>query len=148
MASTTLNNVTLSNNSSIVAAGQSVSVVGGTLSAKNSLINGPNLGGSRTNCSGTISSNGYNIANDSSCGLNGTADRPNTNPLLGSLQNNGGGTQTHALLIGSPAIDSGSGCPAVDQRGVARPFGDACDRGAYEFDVVTQSVYLPFVIRP
>lgn len=150
MANTTLNNVTLSNNSSIVAAGQSVSVVGGTLSAKNSLINGPNLGGSRTNCSGTISSNGYNIANDSSCGLNSTGDLPNTNPRLGSLQSNGGGTLTHALLIGSPAIDSGSSsdCPAVDQRGVARPFGAECDRGAYEFDVVTQSVYLPFVIRP
>lgn len=148
IASTTLNNVTLSNNSSIVAAGQSVSVLGGTLSAQNSIINGPNLGGSRTNCSSSISSNGYNIANDSSCGLNGPADLSNTNPLLGALQNNGGGTLTHALLVGSPAIDSGSGCPTVDQRGVARPFGETCDRGAYEFNVATQSVYLPFVIRP
>ena len=148
VANTTLNNVTLSNNSSIVAAGQSVSILGGTLSGQNSIVNGPNLGGSRTNCSGTISSNGYNIANDNSCGLNGPADLSNTNPLLGPLQNNGGGTLTHALLIGSPAIDSGSGCPAVDQRGVARPFGNECDRGAYEYDVASQSVYLPFVIRP
>ena len=37
-----------------------------------------------------------------------------------------------ALQPGSPAIDAGSGCPAVDQRGVGRPAGPACDIGAYE----------------
>ncbi|MAU02027.1 MAG: hypothetical protein CL608_33240 [Anaerolineaceae bacterium] len=144
IAQTSLSNVTLRNNTSTVVAGQSISVLAGSLTTKNSIISNQ----TGNNCSGTITSQGYNLANDSSCGLNGTADLPNTNPLLGSLQNNGGGTLTHALLIGSPAIDSGSGCPVVDQRGVARPFGDACDRGAYEFDVDTQSVYLPFVIRP
>jgi hypothetical protein len=147
MANTSLNNVTLRNNTAVVVAGQSVSVQAGTLTAQNSIIS--NQTGS--NCSGVspvISSNGYNIASDSSCGLNGTGDLSNTNPLLGPLQNNGGSTLTHALLIGSPAIDSGSGCPAVDQRGVARPFGAVCDRGAYEFNVDTQSVYLPLVLRP
>jgi hypothetical protein len=43
-----------------------------------------------------------------------------------------------ALGEGSPAIDivpsSGSGCPAADQRGVARPQRSACDAGAFELD--------------
>jgi hypothetical protein len=145
VASTSLNFVTVRNNQAVVVNGQSISVFAGTLTAKNSLIATNQL---KPNCSGTITSQGYNIANDGSCGLNSTADLPNTTPLLGPLQNNGGSTLTHALLVGSPAIDSGSGCPTVDQRGVARPFGETCDRGAYEFDVVTQPVYLPLVVRP
>ncbi len=55
--------------------------------------------------------------------------------MLGPLQNNGGPTQTHALLPGSPAINTGSpDCPppATDQRGVARPQGARCDIGAFE----------------
>lgn len=62
-------------------------------------------------------------------------------PLLGSLADNGGFTLTHALGVGSPAIDAGDPniCPAVDQRAYARPIdgnGDGtatCDMGAYEY---------------
>ena len=62
-------------------------------------------------------------------------------PLLGPLQDNGGPTETHALLTGSPAIDAcTTDCPlpATDQRGLLRPMdGDLdgipyCDVGAYE----------------
>lgn len=55
-------------------------------------------------------------------------------PLLGPLTKNGGPTVTHALLPGSPAIDTGTSenCPATDQRGVARPQGSACDMGSFE----------------
>jgi hypothetical protein len=61
-------------------------------------------------------------------------------PRLAPLANNGGRTQTHALLSGSPAIDRGdnAGAPATDQRGVARPRdGDGngsriVDIGAFE----------------
>jgi CSLREA domain-containing protein len=55
-------------------------------------------------------------------------------PLVGPLANNGGPTRTHALLLGSPAIDAAStpGCPPTDQRGVLRPQGTACDIGSYE----------------
>ena len=57
-------------------------------------------------------------------------------PMLGPLGDNGGPTSTFALLPGSPAIDevpaTGAGCPTMDQRGVARPQGTACDAGAYE----------------
>jgi hypothetical protein len=63
---------------------------------------------------------------------------------LGGLQNNGGPTQTIALLAGSNAIDgtiAGVGCRdsqsaaiAVDQRGFARGADSACDVGAYEYN--------------
>jgi hypothetical protein len=50
------------------------------------------------------------------------------------LAGNGGPTQTHALLAGSPAIDAADdgSAPATDQRGVARPQGQHADIGAYE----------------
>jgi hypothetical protein len=56
-----------------------------------------------------------------------------TDPLLGSLADNGGSTETFALLPGSPAIAAVhlNSCLVTDQRGVARP-GTACDIGAYE----------------
>jgi CSLREA domain-containing protein len=62
---------------------------------------------------------------------------PNTSPIdpkIGPLANNGGPTRTHALQIGSPAIDAAStpDCPATDQRGVLRPQGARCDIGSYE----------------
>ena len=44
-------------------------------------------------------------------------------PGLGPLASNGGPTQTHAVLKGSPAIERGAlrGCPPTDQRGKRRP---------------------------
>ncbi len=53
-------------------------------------------------------------------------------PLLGPLADNGGPTQTMALLAGSPAIGAGADCPATDQRGTPRT--DGCDIGAYQHD--------------
>jgi len=72
-------------------------------------------------------------------GVNGNIVGPNYgrgNPLLGPLQNNGGPTQTMALLPGSPAIGHGNNAkaPAKDQRGVTRldvP-GEMTDIGAFE----------------
>ena len=60
-------------------------------------------------------------------------------PMLGPLQDNGGPTQTRALLTGSPAIGAAddTACAgvakSVDQRGVTRPQGTHCDIGAYEY---------------
>lgn len=63
-------------------------------------------------------------------------------PLLGPLADNGGPTQTHALLAGSPALDAGNpaliagtgGTPTEDQRGdnYDRIVGTAIDLGSFE----------------
>ena len=88
------------------------------------------------NCNGDdATSLGYNLADDASCGFFATGDLVVADAMLGPLQDNGGPTETHALLAGSPAIDAGSpGCPppATDQRGVLRPQGAGCDIGAFE----------------
>jgi hypothetical protein len=96
------------------------------------------------NCYGTMISNGYNMSSDGTCNFSSSGDWNNTDPLLGSLQPNGGPTQTQALLPGSPAIDAGnpSGCTdgnghllKTDQRGYPRPDKEektGCDMGAYE----------------
>ena len=61
-------------------------------------------------------------------------------PLLGPLRNNGGVTQTHALLSHSPAIDQGNNAIFIsyDQRGspYARVSGPAADIGAYEVNQI------------
>jgi len=58
-----------------------------------------------------------------------------------TLANNGGPTQTHALLAGSPAINTGSNPAslAFDQRGpgFARTSGAGTDMGAFEVQVAT-----------
>ena len=70
-------------------------------------------GNFETDCAGTITSNGnnlmWNVSGD--CTVNG-GGVTFAIPQLGPLQNNGGPTQTHALLSGSPAIDGGNpnGC--------------------------------------
>ena len=81
----------------------------------------------------------HNLIEDSAnaCGLTDGIDGNlvGADPLLGTLDDNGGLTSTLALLDGSPAIDAGTSadCPATDQRGVMRPFGVTCDIGAYEY---------------
>ena len=54
-------------------------------------------------------------------------------PSLLPLADNGGPTQTHALMLLTIAIDSGDGatCPGTDQRGEQRDSN--CDAGAFEF---------------
>jgi hypothetical protein len=83
---------------------------------------------------GAASSAGGNIDSLDQCGFHAPGDHVNTNPMLGTLQPNGGPVQTIAPLPGSPAIDGGenSGCPSTDARGVLRPAGPACDVGAFE----------------
>ena len=98
-------------------------------------------------CRGAFVSEGNNLIGvvDGGTGFGAAGDQLGTlddplDPMLGALANNGGPTQTHALLAGSPAIDRGNntGAPATDQRGVARPRdGDGngslvVDIGAFE----------------
>jgi hypothetical protein len=92
-----------------------------------------------TSMAGVIDSAGENVedTSPSQCQLGGgSGDQVGVDPLLGPLALNGepaGSPETHALLTGSPAIDSVPiGCLATDERGVTRPQGPACDAGAFE----------------
>ena len=83
------------------------------------------------NCSGNVADGGHSLSfGDMTCPVT------NGDPVLGALQDNGGPSPTMALGAGSAGIDqvppTGAGCPMTDQRGVPRPFGSACDIGAYE----------------
>jgi hypothetical protein len=80
---------------------------------------------------------GANLESGAGCHLQ-SSDLSSTNPLLAPLANNGGPTQTRALLPGSPAVDkyTGADCPSNDQRAYKRPAGAACDIGAYEQSAV------------
>jgi hypothetical protein len=74
------------------------------------------------------------ILDDPVLDLFGTHEDP-LSPFLGPLADNGGLTQTHALLPGSLAIDyipKGDCVVLTDQTGKDRPQGLGCDIGAYE----------------
>jgi hypothetical protein len=98
-----------------------------------------NVSGNFVNDGGTMTSFGYNISSDNGGGfLTSLGDQINTNPLLGPLQDNGGPTFTHALLPGSPAIDTGdpnfTPPPLYDQRGpnFLRVRNGRIDKGSFE----------------
>lgn len=112
------------------------------------------------NSGGTFTSLGYNIDTDASCNLTGTGDWQGVSTAalnLGTLQNNGGPTLTHAIQPGSLAINGvvNNSCPEIDQRGYYRSHSShytgpyaACDIGAYEAEgLFVLYVYLPLVQR-
>ncbi|RMH70636.1 MAG: fibronectin type III domain-containing protein, partial [Gemmatimonadetes bacterium] len=99
----------------------------------NSIVYSNTAGSSGPNIQGSFTSLGYNLIGDVSgaSGFTGT-DITGSDPLLDPLADNGGSTLTHALQVGSPAIDAGtrSGALGHDQRGYLRI--GAVDIGAYE----------------
>jgi hypothetical protein len=113
-----------------------------TLSIKNSIV----AYDTNSNCSGIITSLGHNIENENSCGFNNVGDLINTDPGLGQLNYYGGPTLTYSLEPNSPVIDAGDniGCPFIDQRGVHRPQGSACDIGSFE----APRLFLPIITVP
>lgn len=138
---TTITNSTIANNTASWQGGGILP--GASLTLKNSIVanntanNGGNNWNVKHNCTDAVTNGGNNIqftsrnASSKECG----SAIPMVDPKLGALANNGGTTQTMALLTGSPAINAGNntGCPATDQRGIARPQGGICDIGAFEF---------------
>jgi fibronectin-binding autotransporter adhesin len=122
---------------------------------KNSIIaSNTDKSGGANDCSGTLTTYGNNLVEDvAGCTIGGTGTNiTGVDPLLGALMDNGGSTQTHALILNSPAIDKVSDCSDldliaidVDQRGLIRPEGAACDLGAFE--AVVYGIYLPVVER-
>jgi hypothetical protein len=133
-AAATLTGVTLVSNS---AGGGGGTAFGGgwdgdTTTASNTIL-ADNLSNDLPgNCQNAITSGGHNIENGTTCGFTDPSDQ-NVEPALAPIGDYGGPTQTRALLPNSLARDHGAGCPATDQRGQPRPFGPACDIGAYEF---------------
>jgi hypothetical protein len=85
-------------------------------------------------CASPITSGGFNLISAPSCAGAAATDLLGADPQLGSLSDNGGPTLTYLPAATSPSVDSGDAalCPTVDQRGLPRPSGAGCDRGAVE----------------
>ena len=103
--------------------GDALSNIGGRLLVRNSIIASP---GRDRDCAGRIEQSSGNLNPDRTCG--GTS---RDEPLLGALT----GDPAHfPLQDRSPAVDAADAefCLAVDQIGISRPQGGACDIGAIE----------------
>jgi hypothetical protein len=135
-------NSTLSGNSASLGGGIRNHNVGNgsaTVGIGDTILKTGALGANIYNDQGMVTSLGYNLSNDGGGGfLTATGDQINTNPMLGSLQDNGGPTFTHALLSDSPAINMGDPSftppPDYDQRGPGYPrvANGRIDIGAFE----------------
>lgn len=128
-------------NSTIVGTNFIQFYVQGNLDLRNTIIvsDGPSSNGTMY---GNITSLGNNIIGAFAPygtsivdGVNGDQFGQGIDAMLGPLQDNGGPTETHALLPGSPAINAGHATvfEPLDQRGVARPVQSIADIGAFEF---------------
>lgn len=126
----------------------------GTIMLRNTIVAGNTLGGESPNdIVGALASRGpraivrasavsaryclFGVASEIT--LSGPGNLTNvTDPRLGDLQDNGGDTFTHAVLLDSPALNRGdpnrAGLPATDQRGgtFRRVGGGRVDIGAFE----------------
>ncbi len=160
-----LTNCTITNNSSLGLGAVHLNTQ--TAEVRNTIIAG-NTGG---DVGGNFISRGNNVIgnSDNSSGFTNGINHDQVgsgvsllNPRLGPLANNGGPTQTHALLAGSPALDAGNNCVltntcpntlgvllTTDQRGAGFPraadSGDAnltqtVDVGAFEAQVSVEDI--------
>ena len=140
----TIKNSTFALNNASSAGGGIYTDTGTTVNSKNTVI-ASNTATGAPDVVGAYTSQGHNLIGDSTGssgftnGVNGDQAGSSGNPIdpkLGPLQNNGGPTETHALLTGSPAIDAGDNtyAPDTDQRGKERIVNGTIDIGAYELD--------------
>jgi hypothetical protein len=90
-----------------------------------------------TACAGNVPLIGgdHNLDDDGTCEFGAVGDKPGVNPLLSTLADHGGPTNTRVPALNSPAINAGTAlhCPTADQRAVPRPQLGICDIGATEF---------------
>ena len=145
----TVTNSTISGNSPEGIAG-----LGGQMMIGDTILNAGEFGVTIPD-GGTVTSLGYNLANDAGGGhLTGPGDQINTDPLLGPLQDNGGPTFTHRPYTGSPAIDAGNPTftppPVYDQRGPGfdRIVNGRIDIGSIEVQTGKPPVRPPPTPRP
>jgi hypothetical protein len=114
--------------------GSTINSISGVIVALNTGTEGPNC----HNFQGSLVDAGYNLESDASaaCGFSvGAHDLVGVDPHLRALGAYGGATLTEPPFPTSPVVNVGptGACPAtVDERGVPRPQGVACDIGAVE----------------
>jgi hypothetical protein len=128
----TLTDCTVSGNTAFAQDGGISNDHFATLHTRNTIVAG-NTAPTAPDLAGDLGSQGYNLIGNSQGGSGFVAtDLLDVDPGLGPLQDNGGPTQTMALLAGSPALNAGD--PAqlgvADQRGVVRRGG--VNIGAYQ----------------
>jgi hypothetical protein len=147
----TLTNCTLSLNSSAYLGGgiyvnPANGAMGVILNLTNTIVAGNTANTAGPDLWGSVTTADHSLVGDASGssglvnGVNGNIVGGKGNPVinadLGPLQNNGGPTETMALLAGSPAIGhaDNSKAPTTDQRGVTRSdeTGETTDIGAFE----------------
>ena len=140
----TITSSTLSGNSASTGGGiYNNESFGTVIIISNSIVanstSGGDLGG------GALLTGSFNLIGDGQ-NLSDLTGTVTGDPLLGPLANNGGPTQTHALLPGSPAIDVGGGdvIQTEDQRGLARNI-NGVDIGAFERQLDEPTGDLPSV---
>jgi len=141
----TLSNSTMSGNSAGQKGG-GVRNANGSFTLFRSLISGntATLDGPEVSSNTAVVANNYNLfGHDGNAGIYGftpgstdiVSSKP-FNAILKPLGVNGGATKTHLLVKSSPAINASPNdakcAPKLDQRGVTRPQGAACDIGAVE----------------
>ncbi len=143
----TVVNCTLTNDSAVSGGGGGM-LNTGTATLDNTIVAGNAASNGDNDIQGALAAAGSNNLIGDGTGMTGISNGSNgnqvgseatpINPLLGPLANNGGPTETVALLPDSPAIDHGSNAliPAgvtTDQRGYIRIVNAVVDIGAYEF---------------
>ena len=141
-----LTNSTLSGNAAAMGVGGGVFVFGSnfrtpSFTIENSIVAGNTDSGTapdlQPNLDSTLTINN-SLIGSTDLTIGGTGNQIGSiaeplDPLLGPLAFNGGPTQTHALLVGSPAINAGNDgvTQTEDQRGLARNV-NGVDIGAFE----------------
>ena len=148
----TINNTTIYDNFTEGTGGGIYSVADtASVSIRNTIVAGNNALVGGFDLAGTFTSLGHNLIGTGTSatgmidGFNGDIVGTNAqriDPALSILQDNGGPTQTHALLAGSRAIDAGDNTDGVsiDQRGATRPTDTTSDIGAFEIVTPTISI--------
>ena len=140
----TLTHVTLADNVAFSNGGGVYAAQGAQTSLKASIVSNntlelPALGG-EPNCYPGVVDLGHNLGFGGGCGFStANGSLPNNDPLLDGLATGDGATPTMVPGSSSPALDAvpltNGACAtgaSVDQRGVLRPQGVACDIGAVE----------------
>ena len=105
-------------------------------SISNTIVALNDASGTGDDCSGTFVSGDYNLIQTvAGCTFTGETGNNITgqDPMLGALANNGGPTQTHLPMGGSPVLDAGSSDFRFDQRGLNRT-DEQNDIGSVEAD--------------